>query len=1729
MVNSMVGHIAFKLLLCIPLVFLICSVAAQDNQQLDVYFNISVKNVSSNDLPKTVINQTSLKDAIDTLAISVPALGGVQLATVQESVYAGDVTVQVCPIGTYSSATVTGCIPCPAGTYSLQMSASTPDVCQKCPAGTWSSVSAASTAAVCTQCPQNTYSIVLAASSESTCTTCPPNTVAPVGSTAISDCKCATGYYIYNGTCTKCTAGNFCANGIKNPCPSYPFATSADGASKPSDCYCIAGYYGDPGAEYGSCDQCIGGSYCPAGQQNKEPIACPDASDSPYGSSSLSDCKCYTGYEQNDWSTSTWNLQTSSVACLCSLDSPCSTQDACECSAGAVCGISCSTSSTCAPTVLRCKQGYLQLYDVNYYQTNTKQTWIIAPEGAATVTLSFTLLCTEKDRDTVQVFSCPDSTCTSSTVLGTYSGCNSPIPNPVTSNTPYMKVMWTSNGNTVQVGWQATYSSILPCAALQLAVNDNTHNNTAVPLYMWVGDTLNLYSAFITMGLQKSPGTNNLVAPSQMFQYVLTETGKFYLVDAFMPSRNIPVVVMPGSPTNWDVQLEFSISAQAYIMSGDITGTNPTIYLTTGDTLVLSRMTSGYNVQICSAVTPVSSSLPNGACTALPGTSSLAGQGTSQLTWITTGYSAGTYYYTTTSKPGGNNGTIILVQRPTGMSCKLCTAGEYCYAGDKFVCPANSVSADGATDPSQCTCVPGFYTDTTDMQQYHNSQYVDSGGRHSCVVTEGNLLYCWGANEVGQLGIGKTSVTETPQQVPITNVSQVALGYDFTCVVFMDGKVRCWGGNGYGQLGLGQSGSTSTQTASNVANANLGIDYSVSQLSCADFTCCAIVKCAPSPSSSIQQTGVKCWGRGDAYQLGYSPSGSVGLTISSMGSNLAWMNLDGTMPIWVAHGGSHGCAVVVGGNVYCWGANNFGQAGTETSTAYATTTKIKLPMPVKSLSCYSGVCCVLDISGSIRCWGQGSGGRLGTGTLNVGSTAGSMGINLPALNLGTNFQVLDVQVGGSMTCALLGNNQVKCWGLLGGQIIGTNPATQMASLLPALELGPSDVAIQISGKNTSNCVILNTYTVACWGMNNLGQLGGANTVAPDSTGVVQPSITNMTLVQLPLDVIHSSGTAATKTCSVCPANYYCTGANSGNSIVSCGNHSVSLPNSAAPSACKCKIGYAPLGQDGSCVPCQAGSYCSGGVVFSCPANSISPQGATLVTDCACKEGYTGSNGSSCNVCRQGTYKNSIGEDTCAQCPAGTASNVTAAKSHQNCTPCTAGTFSIAGSTVCTPCQPAYYSANGSESCTACDGGTYAKMGSSTCTACSPGTYGSSTPGNDPSTCFSCLAGRASAVMGATNSSVCVKCQPGKFAASAATVCESCPNNTYSVLGSTQCTACPQNAISDPGSDPSGCKCLPGYVPTSSTTEVGFTCTACPAGAWAAAGDTACTQCTAGTSSSVVAATTNSTCKTCAAGTSAQAGSVACRSCAAGFKAAAGAAACDPCAPSSWSSGNSSTCTACQAGKFALTQLTSAASCITCIAGYFCPSGMVPQMCPIGTYSSQTGFTSQSQCQACPINSFCPLPYLKSPCPQGTGSKANSTSQLQCSCQIGFQCSYSKMVQAVVVLNMSMVQFAQDGVSDSFRTAVAQAAGGIPVSNVVITNVVDSSPITPTGRRLFSYENIDPAALQSMIQDKHIHITMGLIGAEGLHNMDYHLELNGLQRSMAHEWYEDHSVQVDRTV
>jgi alpha-tubulin suppressor-like RCC1 family protein len=90
---------------------------------------------------------------------------------------------------------------------------------------------------------------------------------------------------------------------------------------------------------------------------------------------------------------------------------------------------------------------------------------------------------------------------------------------------------------------------------------------------------------------------------------------------------------------------------------------------------------------------------------------------------------------------------------------------------------------------------------------------VAAGNCFSIAVTRYRLdtiVYSWGLNNFGQLGVGNTIQYNAP--VGISNFSgtmTVSAGFDHVLAVKTDGSVWSWGNNDHGQLGVGSSGGIS--------------------------------------------------------------------------------------------------------------------------------------------------------------------------------------------------------------------------------------------------------------------------------------------------------------------------------------------------------------------------------------------------------------------------------------------------------------------------------------------------------------------------------------------------------------------------------------------------------------------------------------------------------------------------------------------------------------------------------------------------------------------------------------------------------------------------------------------------------------------------------------------------------------------------------------------------------
>nr|WP_233585726.1 RTX toxin [Corallococcus sp. CA054B] len=243
----------------------------------------------------------------------------------------------------------------------------------------------------------------------------------------------------------------------------------------------------------------------------------------------------------------------------------------------------------------------------------------------------------------------------------------------------------------------------------------------------------------------------------------------------------------------------------------------------------------------------------------------------------------------------------------------------------------------------------------------------------------------------------------------------------------------------------------------------------------------------------LNDGSVRCWGYGAYGQLGYENTQNIG--DNELPYTAGAVKLLGKATK-LAAGGNHSCVVLDTGLVRCWGQNNFGQLGYNSTQnlgdgePVASFGYVNLGGPATRIAVGAEHSCAVMATGKVRCWGRNQYGQLGYGHVNsIGDdeqpwSAGDV-------NLG-GVTATDVVAGGNHTCALLSNDKMLCWGFNNygqlGQVhfndIGDNELPN--SQTPFEPAGPVS---QISAGGTHTCALLKTGAVRCWGLNTSGQLG----------------------------------------------------------------------------------------------------------------------------------------------------------------------------------------------------------------------------------------------------------------------------------------------------------------------------------------------------------------------------------------------------------------------------------------------------------------------------------------------------------------------------------------------------------------------------------------------------------------------------------------------------------------
>lgn len=326
----------------------------------------------------------------------------------------------------------------------------------------------------------------------------------------------------------------------------------------------------------------------------------------------------------------------------------------------------------------------------------------------------------------------------------------------------------------------------------------------------------------------------------------------------------------------------------------------------------------------------------------------------------------------------------------------------------------------------------------------------------------GEAGYCWGDNQMGQLALGAPSTRRLPVRVEAPDQQTwTALwgGTEHACAQTTAGALSCWGADYDGQI-------------------SAGIPRGVSQACVADQPC-DFPRPVPAPAQitrfdelvlgagySCARDGdtIRCWGRSF---LGATPAGGIALPRAPQGS--VWTKL------W---GGWYGnCGLTAMTAFACWG--NVAGVGTNAPT---TDNSAELH-DLSDVAVGDGTICAHRTTDGARvCWGGNNEGQLGDGT-NVAQTAPQV------RDAGT---IAEVAFGYRHGCAVTAAGGVACWGSNGQGQTGGDVNPTLAPVEVMTPSGPLAGCTRVATGFSHSCAVC-AGTIACWGFDDDGALGRADT------------------------------------------------------------------------------------------------------------------------------------------------------------------------------------------------------------------------------------------------------------------------------------------------------------------------------------------------------------------------------------------------------------------------------------------------------------------------------------------------------------------------------------------------------------------------------------------------------------------------------------------------------------
>jgi alpha-tubulin suppressor-like RCC1 family protein len=261
---------------------------------------------------------------------------------------------------------------------------------------------------------------------------------------------------------------------------------------------------------------------------------------------------------------------------------------------------------------------------------------------------------------------------------------------------------------------------------------------------------------------------------------------------------------------------------------------------------------------------------------------------------------------------------------------------------------------------------------------------IAAGGGHTCAI-QGRAatatLLCWGDNGTAQLGAGGDGIATVamPAALVPVGILGVAAGAQHTCAITSGRGVVCWGDNAKGQIGRGNTmgdGSDMNRIfmvamATPVGPQNGAPLAGIDQISSGDLFTCA----------HATTGSVSCWGDNGGGQIGSDNFAQATAPFTTLRNGA----------VKVAAGGDHTCAIIgspAGGTISCWGGSFLGQVGDGSLAQQLVPQSLVQQPPLPSfidLALGDAHTCALTVDHTVLCWGDDREGELGDGVLAASS------------------------------------------------------------------------------------------------------------------------------------------------------------------------------------------------------------------------------------------------------------------------------------------------------------------------------------------------------------------------------------------------------------------------------------------------------------------------------------------------------------------------------------------------------------------------------------------------------------------------------------------------------------------------------------------------------------------------------------------------------------------------